>query len=928
MLLKKGTLSFIFLFTAFLLSAEPQDNSRKVDSLVSLTSLYKGTQLVDLFIEIADAQKINEPDKAYESIEEAILLANQLNYQKGLAQAYLTKGIISNLNNSPYKSVEYFEDAKRIFSELGERRELAFIEVRLGDSYAQQGYFEKARSAYLEAISFFDYVGDYESLANAYYKNGTNYNMEGQYENALNDFKKSVEYYKNVGDLNGVGVATNSIGIVYHNQGNYKDAFIAWTEYADAMRELENWHRMSGALYNKGLIYLYWGAYDEALSLFTEALDLEEKSGSINYIADLYNSLGLVFRYSGNIEKSFEYYRKSVVYGEKLNSKQTVSVGLNNIGELFLDIGEPDSALYYVQKSLQIENTLFNKISIAQTKASMGKVYLALKKYYLAFSFLEQAEKVFDEVGDKKDLADVYQKFGQAYADIGNDTLSIIYTLRSIDIAEEIDLKRMQFENHHFLAQLYEQNGDFKNALFHQKQYQVINDSVFNQMALDKTSYLSIKLENEAQSKKLADLQHAQEVLAYKSKIKDSVVYFVSLIFVILAIAFYLRFTSNKRATNRLNDQYQILLESEEKIKALLDTSHDIVLLVDREGQIVSANTRAEVALRNGNQLVGYNFNEIVQPYFQNQFDPHLSRVMNQKTGREFTLISTSKHIYEITISPIFKYGIEVSGLAIYMHDITDIIAAREEKKKLEEQLFQVQKLESVGTMAGGVAHDFNNYLGTILGYSSMGFDDATEGSAAKRYFSHIISASRSAQHTVKKILTFSRKNENKKLSRVNLVDVAKEALTLVESTRPEEVEFKLDFGSDTIEILGDDIEIQQVFINLFTNAFHAMEGGGKGILECAVQYGIFSSEHRNVVSSIKGNNIAGICVTDNGMGMSQQVLKRIFEPFFTTKNVGSGTGLGLSVVHGIIKNHKGEMHVESKTGKGTRFYIYLPAIS
>ena len=150
----------------------------------------------------------------------------------------------------------------------------------------------------------------------------------------------------------------------------------------------------------------------------------------------------------------------------------------------------------------------------------------------------------------------------------------------------------------------------------------------------------------------------------------------------------------------------------------------------------------------------------------------------------------------------------------------------------------------------------------------------------------------------------------------------------MVESTRPKEVVFEQNYISDNIEILGDAIEIQQVFINLFTNAFHALEGAEKGSLKCSISNTFFKESHLKIVKNINSKKIAAISVKDDGMGMPQHVLKRVFEPFFTTKKVGSGTGLGLSVVHGIIENHKGELIVESKMGKGSTFYIYLPAIS
>lgn len=923
----KRTLIVLFFSFSFSLFAQTEVKN-DLDSLLSLTGQYRGNKLVDLYLEIAKSQGVENNEQAHRSADEAIRLATQIKYPEGIGKAYLTKGQICNLNNSSFKSIEYFEEAKKIFFQLEDREQLAQVSMGLAESYALQGSFDKANMAYADAISFFDYIGDYKSLANAYYKSGTTYNMVDDYQNALISFKKSVEFYEMAKDAYGLHRSENAIARVYYYLGDFKGAFEYWTKYENAMREIEDWRQVSASLTNKGLIYNHWAVYDEALAVFAEALDLADKSGNNSTTANIYNSMGNAFQYSGNIEKSFEYYRKSFVLGKETDSKQTISIALHNIGELHMNLGNADSALYYVQKSLQIENTLFDNRGIAETKATLGKVYIALKKYHLAFSFFEQAEEAFNATDNISGLADIYQKYGQAYVDTGNDSLAIYYFSKSTEIAKNLDMKKMEMENHKFLAEYYESIKKYGKALIHQKTFHQINDSIFTQLAIDKTVINTIKLEKEAQGKELAELQHAQEVVNYKNKIEGYIAYFIVLILFILAVSLYLRYSTNKRATIRLNDQYQMVLESEEKIKALIDASHDIVFLVDRKGQIVSANARAEEALRKGNQLVGYNFKEIVQPFFQDQFDEHIARILNKKISAEFSLISTAKRNYDITISPIFKHGIEVSGLAVYMQDVTEILASQSEKKKLEEQLFQVQKLESVGTMAGGVAHDFNNYLGTILGYSSMGYDDSSEGTPAKRYFNQIMTASKSAQHTVKKILTFSRKSESNKLDRVNLVDVAKEAATMIESTKPKEIELKTNLSVGSVEILGDSIEMQQVFINLFNNAFHAMEGAKQGHLQCNISNSLFEEKHKSVIKNFTTKNIAGIRISDDGMGMTDQTTKRIFEPFFTTKNVGKGTGLGLSVVHGIIKNHQGELFVESTLGKGSTFYIYLPAIS
>jgi len=924
----KRTFIFLFFFVSLSLWAQKQPDSR-LDSLVQLTTKYQGSKLVDLFIEIAKIQGATDIELAQKSADEAIRLAKNIKYVQGIGKAYLAKGTICNFNNAPLKGEEFFKEAKRIFSTLEDHKNLALADFGLGESYSQRGNFEEALNAYKLATSYFESIGDFKLLATIYSKTGTTYNMIDDYRNALSAYQKSSENYLKINDEYNYNLTQNLVGIEYYYLGNYKEALEVWTLFEQAMRKIKDWRRVSAVLTNKGIIYNHWAEYNEALTSFSEALELAEKSDNQSNISGIYNSMGNSFQFSGNPEKSFEYYRKSVALAEKIDYKQNISIGLHNIGELHLNLGHPDSALIYVQKSLQIENTLMNKLGIAETKATLGKIYIAQKKYNLAFTFFEQAEVTFLEVNNINGLADIYQKYGQAYADIGKDSLAIYYLNKSNEIAKEIDLKKMQFENHLFLSNFYEKTQDFKNALIHQKLYHQINDSIFNQLAMDKTSYLTIKLEKEAQDKELAEMQRKQDEINYQNKTKAYLNYFVTLIFIILAISFYLRYTANKKSAARINEQYQILLESEQKIKALIDASNDIVLLVDVNGIVISANSKADKTLKKDLQpLIGNDFKSIAQSFFDGQFNMHLTRVLNLRKSHRFSLISSTKRTYEITINPVFKKDVEISGLAIYMQDVTDILNAQDEKKKLEEQLFHVQKLESVGTMAGGVAHDFNNYLGTILGYSSMGFDDAEEGSSIKRYFNQIIRASKSAQHTVQKILTFSRTNESKKVSRIDLVKVAQSAIEMVESTRPKEIKLDADYRVDSIEILGDSVELQQVFINLFNNAFHAMEGTKQGQLDCTIGNTPFKESHQSIVNRLNSRKIACICVKDTGMGMAEHVLNRIFEPFFTTKSVGNGTGLGLSVVHGIIKNHKGELEVESTLGEGTTFYIYLPAIS
>jgi len=352
------------------------------------------------------------------------------------------------------------------------------------------------------------------------------------------------------------------------------------------------------------------------------------------------------------------------------------------------------------------------------------------------------------------------------------------------------------------------------------------------------------------------------------------------------------------------------------------------VFMVNEDSIIVYTNPAFE-------RMFGYDSDEMIGFHVSNLNAP--TEKSSEETAEEILKIlnNTGKWIGEIqnikkdgttfwssanvTILDHQKYG---KAFISVQTDISELKQTKDEKKELENKLQQAQKMESIGNLAGGIAHDFNNLLFPIIGMSEMLLEDLPEDSLEYENAEEIFQAGKRAGDLVKQILAFSRQSEHK-MSPVRVQNVLKEVLKLSRSTIPTNIEIQQNIQQDCGLVMADPTQIHQIGMNLITNAFHAIEG----------KNGTIDIELKEII--LKDNELSGrdlqpgqyikLSVSDNGIGMSEDTILKIFEPYYTTKEQGKGTGLGLAVLYGIVKEHKGEINVYSELGKGTAFNVYLP---
>jgi len=374
----------------------------------------------------------------------------------------------------------------------------------------------------------------------------------------------------------------------------------------------------------------------------------------------------------------------------------------------------------------------------------------------------------------------------------------------------------------------------------------------------------------------------------------------------------------------------EALRESEERQRIIIENTYDVISIIEKKGRWRFLNPSIE-------RISGYEIKELSVAQIEQLFHPDdfpramnfIDRILenpNAPLSDEFRMLhKNGSWVVLEAIGVNLHDNPAIKGILINARDITMRKRIEADKEIIQKQLMQAQKMEALGTLAGGIAHDFNNILGIILGFTQLALKKFSQDAVLRNNLEQVVRAGGQAKDLVKQILTFSRQTEEEP-EPVHVSPIVKETLKMLRSTLPSTIKIRQDIKAESAIVLADPVQIHQVLMNLCTNAAHAMRNDLGSMEVCLYDLEI-CNENVKKYKELETGRYLTLTVSDTGHGIQTEIIERIFDPYFTTKDPGEGTGLGLAVVHGIVRKLGGMIKVKSELEKGSEFTIMLPQI-
>ena len=387
-----------------------------------------------------------------------------------------------------------------------------------------------------------------------------------------------------------------------------------------------------------------------------------------------------------------------------------------------------------------------------------------------------------------------------------------------------------------------------------------------------------------------------------------------------------------QRVNAQLHAEMTERVQTEELFRGLVESAPDAIVIINQDGQIILVNAQTEAMFGYArHELYGQPVECLVPDHLRRAHTAHRRHYIAQPTVRHmgsgldlFGLHKDGRQFpVEISLSPLETAdGLLISSA---IRDMTERKQAEQVHQRLEAHLRQSQKMEALGTLAGGIAHAFNNILTVILGFTQLAQSAVQEQSPVRSYLQHVFEAGSQAKDLVEQIVAFSRQGEQERTP-LAVALVVQEVLTLLRASLPSTIEIRQHLHREEGMVRANRTQLYQAILNLCANAEHAMRETG-GVLDIGVDLVDLDDAFAVPHPSLQLGPHVRLTVRDTGSGLAPDLIEHVFEPFFTTKDVGEGSGMGLAIVHGIVTSHGGAITVESLPGEGTTFSVYFPRV-
>lgn len=653
----------------------------------------------------------------------------------------------------------------------------------------------------------------------------------------------------------------------------------------------------------------------EALKHLHSALSLFEELDSKQGVAKVLGNIGQVYHSSAEQENALEYLGRSRALYEELGDRKQLASNLNSTGLVLLSSDRDEEALKYLTKSLELAIGEDDTKTIRSATNNIGILHYKNDNLEEAIACFKKAAELSEQEGELRSLAGNYINIGTSNVQLGNYTDAREYLNRGLEIAEQSEALDFMMQGCHSLSELYEKEENFKKSLEYHRRMSELERKLFNlekskAIAEIDVKYQTEKAEQEAEIHRLknTELVEKKHLIEIQSE-------------------------SLKKANVEINVHKEELLKKNMELEELLKEKNDFlsrmvehisdgVMIDDQKGKILFANDRfLKIFGYSRNDLLNMDSFRCVAPEWREKvLDYHTRYLSGEDVPDRFEFEGLKKgggRIWlEVGVAVVERDGVS-QGIQSLVRDITN-------RKILEAQLLQSQKLDAVGRLAGGIAHDFNNLLTVIKGHTEFILLDIPGTHPMRPDAEGIRKAADRASLLTKQLLAFSRQQilQPRVLDLGRIVSGLQRMLSRLLS---EDIQLLTSFPQDAGCVFADESQIEQVIVNLVINARDAMRSGGKLTIEVG---NVDIDEHSLVTNpDLHPGQYMQLSISDTGCGMDADTQARIFEPFYSTKLSAKGSGLGLAMVYGIIKQSNGVIEVSSEPAVGTTFMVYLPRV-